>query len=70
MRKPSKANVRDTADDSPPGGRALERLEQERAARGLGDIPRPATPLLTDPEEPPAAPRNATERNAKPRKQT
>jgi hypothetical protein len=69
MRRPSRAKVRDTADDSPPGGRALERLEQDRAARGLGAIPGPTTPILSDPE-PAAAPRNAMKRNAKPRKHT
>jgi len=39
MRRPSKQN-KDT-ENVPPGGRAFQRIQQDRTARGLGKLPAP-----------------------------
>jgi hypothetical protein len=41
MRTPLKKNK--DAEDVPPGGRAFQRIQQNRTARGLGKLPTPGT---------------------------
>ena len=41
MRTPSKKNKDE--ENVPPGGRAFERIQQDRIARGLGKLPTPGT---------------------------
>ena len=67
MRKPPKGNAKtdDAADKVPPGGRALRRIQQDRNARGLGDITRAATLSLED-SKPPEPGRTQRARRAKP----
>ena len=49
MRKPlSSTGRRKPGDVTPPGGRALERVRQDRLARGLGDLPESGSPVLDD----------------------
>lgn len=50
MRRPSRGNEKkgDADDKVPPGGRARQRIQQDRAARGLGEIPEPVTLTLED----------------------
>jgi hypothetical protein len=43
MRKPSKKKQDDDCEQVPPGGRAFQRLLQDRAARGLPLPPAPGT---------------------------
>jgi hypothetical protein len=40
MRRPSEKK---DAEDVPPGGRAFERIQQDRTARGLDKLPTPGT---------------------------
>jgi hypothetical protein len=40
MRRPSEKR---DAENVPPGGRAFQRIQQERIARGLGKLPTPGT---------------------------
>jgi len=49
MRKPpSSTRRREPSDVTPPGGRALERVRQDRLARGLGDLPESGSLVLDD----------------------
>jgi hypothetical protein len=49
MRKPpSSKGQREPSDVTPPGGRALERVRQDRLARGLGDLPKSGSLVLDD----------------------
>ena len=49
MRKPSSpGGGRKVPDFAPPGGRALERVRQDRLARGLGELPRSGVLMVTD----------------------
>ena len=41
MRRPSKKNK--DPDNVPPGGRAFQRIQQDRKARGLDELPTPGT---------------------------
>jgi hypothetical protein len=40
MRRPGKNK---DSENVPPGGRAFERIQQDRTARGLGKLPLPGT---------------------------
>lgn len=46
MRRPSKGKKSDAEEDVPPGGRAFQRIQQDRLARGLGEVKRGAKLLL------------------------
>lgn len=49
MRRPSTGKgERAPAEPVPPGGRAFERVKQDRIARGLGGPPEPGTLVLGD----------------------
>jgi hypothetical protein len=63
MKRPSKPGD-DKEESVPPGGRAAERLRQDRLARGLASPPKPST-LDLDPDTAPDAAPDA-EDNAKP----
>jgi hypothetical protein len=41
MRRPSEKNK--DSENVPPGGRAFQRIQQDRMARGLGKLPTPGT---------------------------
>ena len=51
MRTPSdnKAGAKDKAT---PGGKAYQRVQQDRAARGLDPLPPPSAPIVTDTKSP------------------
>ncbi|PZR73674.1 MAG: hypothetical protein DLM73_09965 [Chthoniobacterales bacterium] len=47
MRNPSDKEP----DDAPPGGRAFQRIQQDRKARGLDPLPTPGTEETPESEE-------------------
>ncbi|PYS45551.1 MAG: hypothetical protein DMG13_31775 [Acidobacteria bacterium] len=50
MRKPSKGKTEkgEPYTEVPPSGRAFERIQQDRIARGLGEISKPGKRRLED----------------------
>jgi hypothetical protein len=52
MRKPSKAKPKqgEPYADVPPGGRAFQRIQQDRQARGLPELPEPGKAPDDDPK--------------------
>jgi hypothetical protein len=60
MKKDSKGNPKkpESEDDVPPGGKAYERIQQDRLQRGLPPLPEPG-------KEPGTQPRFAKKRKAR-----
>ena len=71
MRKPSKGKTKKSEPyaEVPPGGRAFQRIQQDRMARGLGEISKPEE-LVLEVTKPTAKQRQTKKRKTKPAKRS
>ncbi len=71
MRKPSKGKMKkgEPYADVPPGGRAFQRIQQDRIARGLGETSKPGE-LVLEVTKPTAKQRQTKKRKTKPAKRS